>query len=299
MSITKKTIFSMKKILIIPSSPLPDRPWYMASHYEYLIRYLSDEFFIEYGTVPYEPWDNYRQRYPETTPFMRNPNDYDLLIPDISTHWGVQNNPENGKKVAVVLYEPGEGAWHNAKIIGTTTPRVEEIEYPGKKTMSVRFGIDTDMFKPYPMIREDNLLHVGIVGSHANPRHMWQHLQPLWNIPGIRLMYFPINWINKGGGEELIERLGGQGFLDRVVTGDKTGAGIPNIYNQLDVLLRIDCHYGYSFPTLEAAACGVPVIVTDQGIDHHVVAAGGGLLLGDDNHDSSNGVIVEKVIKAV
>ena len=47
----------------------------------------------------------------------------------------------------------------------------------------------------------------------------------------------------------------------------------------MDVLIRIDTSYGYSFPTLEAAACGVPVITTFMGIDHLITEAGGGILI--------------------
>jgi glycosyltransferase involved in cell wall biosynthesis len=106
---------------------------------------------------------------------------------------------------------------------------------------------------------------------------------PNFDLKGVRFMFFPTSWVNQGGD---LDKVGGKEFLKRVVATDKKWPGIPNIYNRMDVLLRIDCSYGYSFPTLEAAACGVPVIVTNQGIDEEIVRAGGGLMLmGDQGAD--------------
>lgn len=282
----------MKKILFVP--PGIQGGWYLEAHIEYLIRYLSDEFFIEQALVPYPPYDNWRERIPPEMPFMRSPDDYDLIVPLLATHWGIQPREDYYDKTAVIMYEPGEGCWNDVKHLAMTTPKVEEGEYPGKILHPVRFGIDTDLFKPYPMQREDNLLHVGVVGSYGNPRRMFEEaIKPLYDLEGIRLMIFPQSWVNNGD-ERVIERYGGKEFTDRIVTGGKFWPGLPNLYNQLDVYLRCDSYYGYSFPVLEAAACGVPVIATDTGIDHHITKAGGGILI-----DKNEPKLAEKVREAV
>lgn len=268
----------VKRILIIP----PMRPWYLEAHYEYLIRYLSDEFFIEIADVPYPPYDNFLLRYPETGPFQRNPDDYDLIFPILATHWVVTDRDRYAHKTAIVMYEPGEGRHQDVAVVGCTTPVVErECRVPFH---SLRFGIDTNLFRPIPMVREDDLLHVGVFGTHINPRRqILEGIVPLFSMPGVRFMFFPSTWANAGGD---LNKVGGRGFLDRVVTGDKYWPGLPSLYNRCDVVLRIDNSYGYSFPTLEAAACGVPVIATYQGIDHQITDAGGGiLLLPDPPHD--------------
>ena len=258
------------RILIIP--PLP---WYMEVHMEYLIRYLSDEFFIEQAFVPYPPYDNFLSRYPETSPFMRNPDDYDLVMPILATHWGITERDKYAYKTAIVMYEPGEGRHQDVAVVGCATPFVEkDCKVPFH---SLRLGIDTEMFKPFPMVREDNLLHVGIVGGHINPRRMIKEaIIPNLDIKGVRFMFFPQNWVNNGGD---ITKVGGEKFLRRVVAGEKKWVGVPNLYNRMDVLLRCDCSTGYSFPTLEAAACGIAVITTSQGIDRYITKAGGGILL--------------------
>lgn len=252
----------------------------MQAHYEYLIRYLSDEFFIEMAQVPYPPYENFLDRFPETSPLERSPEDYDLILPVLPSHSGVPTEDKWFKKMAIVMYEPGEGHWSAAKILGATTPVVEAGDYGDIPIYSLRFGIDTELFKPFQMVREDNLLHVGVIGSYGSPRRMIEEaIKPLYDLEGVRIMFFPQNWVNRGGTEEKIDSLGGPEFIKRVVAGDKYWPGIPNIYNRMDVMLRIDASYGYSFPTLEAAACGVPVIVTDMGIDHHITEAGGGILI--------------------
>src|SRR3990167_2774132 len=268
----------MKKILFIP--PGIQGGWYMENHYEYIIRYLSDEFFIEQAQVPYPPYENFLDRYPATNPLERNPEDYDLIVPILPTHAGVPPTPEWFKKIAIVMYEPGEGHSAAAHTLAGATPIVDQANYEERKCWPVRFGIDTEIYKPYPMLREDNLLHVGIVGSHATPRRMIEQVvKPLFDLEGVRIMFFPSPWVNNGGEPDLIERLGGMEFLKRCVMGNKYGVGIANMYNQLDVLVRCDASYGYSFPVMEAAACSVPVITTNCGIDHFITEAGGGILI--------------------
>jgi glycosyltransferase involved in cell wall biosynthesis len=267
----------------------------MEAHYEYLIRYLSDEFFIEMAGVPYEPFDNFLDRYPETNPFMRSPKDYDLIIPLLPTHAGVPTTQEWFDKMALVMYEPGEGHWNAVKHLASTTDVTDAGVYPDKNVHKVRFGIDIDLFKPIPMLREDNLLHVGVVGSYGNPRRMFEEaIKPLYDLEGVRIMIFPQMWVNNGGTEDKIERLGGMEFVKRVVSGGKFWPGLPNVYNRMDVLLRCDSYYGLSFPVLEAAACGVPVIATNMGVDHHITKAGGGILLKKDESQ-----LAEKVREAV
>lgn len=290
----------MKRILFIP--PGISGGWYVQAHYEYLIRYLSDEFFIEMAQVPYEPFENFLDRFPETSPLERNPDKYDLIVPLLPSHSGVPTTEEWFKKMAIVMYEPGEGHWSAAKILGATTPIVEAGDYGNKKVHSLRFGIDTELFKPYLMVREDDLLHVGVIGSYGSPRRMIEEaIKPFYDLEGVRVMFFPQNWVNRGGTPEKIESLGGMDFISRVVEGDKYWPGIPNTYNRMDVMVRVDASYGYSFPTLEAAACGVPVIVTDMGVDHHITEAGGGILIKGNplSWINKGGELAEKVREAV
>ena len=98
-------------------------------------------------------------------------------------------------------------------------------------------------------------------------------------------MLFPHSWQNHGGNWKDWD---GEHLMPYVVGGDKRWTGMPNIYNRMDVLLRIDQDPAYSFPTLEAAACGVAIIATDSGIDHLITKAGGGILITGDRSQHMN-----------
>lgn len=283
-----------KRILCIP----PWHGWYVEAHVEYLIRELSDEFFMEIADIPYPPYDNYLT-LPHANPFLRNPDTYDLLWPLWAGHWGVPIDPYK-HKTAVVIYQPGEGHTDGCARIGATTPIVEEeftrFNIPFR---SLRFGVDTKLFYPVPTLRNGyccDKLHVGYVGNHANVRHMLTTvISPLRTLEGIHLMLFPASWQNNGGN---FKDWDGDNLMPYVVTGDKRWTGMPNIYNRMDVLLRIDQDPAYSFPTLEAAACGVPVIATHSGIDHLITNAGGGILIpGDRSQHMNNPEITAKNVR--
>jgi hypothetical protein len=288
----------MKKILCIP--PLPS--WYVEAHVEYLIREMADEFFMEIASNPYPPYETYKQRIPPESPFMRNPDEYDLIWPLWAGHWGIPID-QYKYKTAVVIYQVGEGHSAGCKVTGAATPLVEN-EFTAHNTPfhSLRFGIDTNLFYPVPALRNNyccDKLHVGYIGNHANVRHMLTTvISPLRELEGIHLMLFPHSWQNHGGNWNDWD---GEHLMPYVVSGDKRWTGVPNIYNRMDVLLRIDQDPAYSFPTLEAAACGVAVIATNSGIDHLITEAGGGILIPGDRstHMSTPEVTAKNVREAV
>lgn len=262
----------MKKILFIPP-----HPWYVEAHAEYLIRYFGSEFFMEIAPIPYPPYDKYLENFPNSSPFMRNPDDYDLLIPLWPGHWGVPVTDEYAKKMGIIFFEPNESRIDGVKVVAATTP-IAEKTLAKVPHFNLRFGVDTYTFYPNPLVRTDNLLHVGMVGTINNPRRMINPLiKVLKEIEGIRIMLFPTMAPRN---QKELNDMGGD--LSLIVGGAKTWPGLPNVYNQLDILIRCEQDSGYSFPTLEAAACGVPVIATDSGIDHFITEAGGGILIPGD-----------------
>ena len=274
-----------KKILCIP----PWHGWDVEAHVKFLIRSLADDFFMEIAPIPSPPYKNFLDRFPNEGPFKRNPDEYDLLWAMWAGHWAVPQD-EYAHKMAVVLYQPGEGRSIGCKVVGAATPKVERnfADY-NIPFHSLRFGIDTELFYPVSELRNGyccDRFHVGYVGNHANVRHMLTTvISPLRNLEGVHLMLFPHSWQNNGGN---FDDWDGYNLLPYVVTGDKRWTGMPNIYNRMEVLLRIDQDPAYSFPTLEAAACGVPVIATDSGIDHFITEKGGGILIPGDRSDHMN-----------
>lgn len=256
----------LPRILCIP----PHDKWYVEAHVEYLIRYLSDEFFFEIAHID-DPINN---------PMDRNPDDFDLIWCLWPGAWMGLDSAIYGPKAVTVFYGPNEGPYKNLAAVGASTPIVEQ-SLQGFPYHSLRFGVDTNLFAPnLKMAREDDLLHVGYLGNHANVRHMvGPVISKLTDIKGVRLMMFPHNWQNNGGTWTDWE---GEKMKKYVVGGNKLWTGLPNIYNRMDILLRMDQDPAYSFPTQEAAACGVAVIATNSGIDHLFAEAGAAILIPGD-----------------
>src|SRR3990167_854465 len=280
------------KILIIPA-----RRHSLEAYSEYLIRYLSDEFYFEMGYPPEPPYYNIRERVwtGQTSPLEKNPDEFDLIYPHFTTHFFLDPAEKYFHKIALVFLEPGSYQADKA-VIGATSEPVEK-DFGDNPYHSLRFGVDTNLFAPYPMVRIDDKFHVGFVGNLETPRRYLKELViPLISVGNVRLMLFPTGWFKHIRADE-IERCGGQDFVDSIVEGDKWWSGFPNCYNQMDVFIRCDIDAGYQFTVLEAASCGVPVITTDIGIGKELCDAGGGIFIDPTDRDLDR--IREEIRKAV
>jgi len=261
------------KILIIPA-----RRHILEAYTEYIIRYLGDEFYFEMG---YPPMPEYYHNIKEnvwggkTNPLNKNPDEFDLIYPHFSTHWFLEPPEKYAHKVAIVTLEHGQYSRFPDKVavIGVTSKPLEE-EKPD--AIPLRFGVDTELFKPFPQARMDNKLHVGFVGNIQTPRRYIKELfMPLKELEGVKLDIYPTIWMNSRNDE--IELIGGQDTLDNIVGGDVWLSGLPNIYNRMDIYVRCDIDLGYQISLLEAAACGVPIVTTDLGVGKEICEAGGGI----------------------
>ncbi len=264
----------MNKILIIPA-----RRHAIEAYSEYLIRYLSDEFYFEMGYPPEPPYNDIRKRVwnGNTSPLEKNPDEFDLIYPHFNSHTFVQPAENYYHKMVYVYLEPSYPSQNLAAIAATSEP--VEKSFGDQPHFNLRFGVDTELFKPYPMVRIDDLFHVGFTGNIQTPRRYLRELfMPLYDLKGVRLMVYPAVWYKHTRLDE-IENMGGQPLIDSIVEGDKWWSGFPNCYNQMDVFVRCDINPGYQFTVLEAAACGVPVVTTDPGLGKELCEAGGGVYI--------------------
>ena len=128
----------MKKILFIRHTPTT-APWYVENHVEYIIRHLGNKYNFDLAIASETINDG----------FHRDPNDYDLLVPLLTTHPHMENPAKFYPKMAGIVYEPGEIGMIKGVCYASTNPitdqRLEEMKLPYVKT---RFGIDTNLFKP-------------------------------------------------------------------------------------------------------------------------------------------------------
>lgn len=264
---------SIPRILIIPA-----RRHILEAYSEYIIRYLGNEFYFEMG---YPSMPEYYSSIKEnvwggkTHPLMKNPDEFDLIYPHFSTHWFLEPPEKYAHKVAIVTMEHGQYSRFPDKvaIIGVTS-KFLEIERPD--AIPLRFGVDTELFRPFPQARLDDKIHVGFIGNIQTPRRYIKELfMPLKSLEGIKLDIYPTSWLNSRDDE--IEAIGGQDTLDNIVGGDVWLSGLPNIYNRMDIYIRCDINLGYQISLLEAAACGVPIVTTDPGVGKEICEAGGGI----------------------
>lgn len=277
----------MKKILIIPA-----RKHAIEAYTEYLIRYLSDEFYFEMGYPPIPPYHNIAKRVwsGETSPLEKNPDEFDLIYPHFNTHTFIQPPEKYYHKMVYVYLEPQYPSKGMAAVAATSKP--VEASFADQPFARLRFGVDTELFQPYQMVRKDDLFHIGFVGNIQTPRRYMKDLFiPLHNIPGAKLVIYPASW-HKHTRRDEIQAMGSQVLIDSIVDGDKWWSGFPNCYNQMDVYIRCDINPGYQFTVLEAAACGIPVVTTDPGLGKELAEAGGAFYI-----PCQDGNWEEKVLK--
>lgn len=255
----------MKKLLIIPA-----RRHIAESYYEYLARYLGDEWLID---IAYPTIDN-------ASPLAKNPDDYDLLLPMFDSHWFL---PEDKYKHKVINVQFESGTRYQTISACTSDPVCKKMT---GHEFHLRFPVDTELFNHFPQPREDDKLHVGFLGNIQTPRRYLRELfMPLAEVDGVKIDIYPTTWVNPRPDE--LELMGGEKVVENIEGGDKWLSGLPNIYNRMDVYVRCDIDHGYQFSVMEAAACGIPVVCTDSGPTKEVTDAGGGICVGDPQGDWS------------
>src|SRR3990167_3994026 len=107
---------SVKKILIIPA-----RKHAIEAYSEYLIRYLSDEFYFEMGYPPEPPYDDIKKGVwtGNTSPLEKNPDDFDLIYPHFNSHTFIQPPEKYYHKMVYVYLEPAYPSQNLAAVAAT------------------------------------------------------------------------------------------------------------------------------------------------------------------------------------
>ena len=270
---------SPPKILIIPA-----RRHILEAYYEYIIRYLGDEFYFEQGYPPQPPYTDIRKRVRsgETSPLEKNPDDFDLILPHFTTHHFLVPSEKYWHKMAMAFLEPG--TFQNIAVVGATNKPCEEA-FGDNPHHKLRFGVDTNLFQPFPQARLDDKVHVGFLGNIQTPRRYIKELfMPLKDLKGVKLDIYPSIW-HKHTRLDEIELMGGQDMLDSIVSGDCWEVGLPNIYNRMDIYVRCDIDPGAQLSIGEAAACGIPVVSCDPGIGKELADYGGGIYIDAKDRD--------------
>jgi len=271
------------------------RKYILEAYFEYLIRYLGNEFIIDQAYTPYPPYDKFAKNptYNGNNPMMRNPDEYDLILPHFPTHWNVwgdehwtDKSKDYARKIALILWDGMYGRQKDVAVVGATNPIItKQLRRQGIRSYPLQLGLDFDLFKPIKLARDTSELRVGIIGHYLQPRRMMREIFPkIRHIPGVKFMVFPTDWEqakDNHDSEAIFE-----GDYSCIYPGNRWFNGLPNVYNSVDVLLRMDEGIDYALPVMEAAACGIPSICTSGGNVEGLAKSQGCFLIPSDVYDA-------------
>jgi glycosyltransferase involved in cell wall biosynthesis len=142
-------------------------------------------------------------------------------------------------------------------------------------------GVDTELFQPEgpAASRGGRPRLLMVVASLAGDREPAAALHALAAVPGAELFIAggpPTGQLAGDPGHQALSKLAGQlGVTDRVTfTGQLTQADAPALMRSADVLLNLSPGAPLARVTIEAMACGVPVIAISSGAHQDAVLDG-------------------------
>ncbi len=159
--------------------------------------------------------------------------------------------------------------------ISHTTKRdlVEHLGVPEERIFVVYHGIDHDLFRPVERrpIEEPYVLFVGSEHPRKNLVTLLRAFKLLKERDG---RFRPLKLVKvgaAGGGEAPFRQRTLQAMAELGLEGDVVFAGVvpeedlPAYYSGAECMVFPSLYEGFGFPTLEAMACGCPVIVSNAG----------------------------------
>ena len=162
----------------------------------------------------------------------------------------------------------------------------EVSKYTSKKTIIIPFGIDTDLFKPLPVNKNDSF----IIGTAKSLEKIYRIDSVIRVFAELHKMYPHKNMqlLIAGDGSQrfVLEKLARDlGVAELIVfKGHCTVAEMPVLLNQIDILVNISQNESFGVAVLEASACEKCVIATNVGGLSEVVEDGKtGFLIDSDN----------------
>jgi glycosyltransferase involved in cell wall biosynthesis len=193
----------------------------------------------------------------------------ELKLPQVQTFYSlaVQDGPRAGARRARLELALARSA--RAVLVGASaeSSALARLGVPQAAIRVVPPGVDTGLFQPDGPAadRGDRPRLLMVVTSLAADRGPAAALHALAAVPGTELFIAggpPAAELAGDPGHQALSKLAGQlGVADRVTfTGQVTRAGVPALMRSADVLLNLSAGEQTARVTIEAMACGVPVI---------------------------------------
>ena len=207
----------------------------------------------------------------------------DLHLPQVQTFYSlaIQDGPSAGARRARLELALARSA--RAVLVGASAEgsALAQLGVPQAAIRVVPPGVDTGLFQPDGPAASRNgrprLLMV--VTSLAGDRGPAAALHALAAVPDAELFIAggpPAGQLARDPGHRALSKLAGQlGVTDRVTcTGQLTQSAMPALMRSADVLLNLSPDGPLAWVTIEAMACGVPVIAVSSGAHQDAVLDG-------------------------
>ena len=234
--------------------------FYLEAYVEYIIRYFGEHQIDLAVPSDLARISDYPEGFQHIYSLAKHPEDYDLIV-DLFQHSQRIDMQKYGDKVVRVVWNAGNTRKGASFYISTTEATDVACRDQHLNFKRLKFGTDTRLFCPFPQWKKEGL-NVGVVGRLNSPmKKMNEIVMQLIDIPGVNILLFA----DDDYPQVDIDRNGGKDMVTRIVSGKKYWTGMPNIYNQMDVLLEPDVKGDIKFPILDAGACGVPAVTGSTG----------------------------------
>lgn len=206
-----------------------------------------------------------------------------LNLPQVQTFYSlaVQDGPSAGARRARLELALARGARAVLVAASADSSALGRLGVPQAAIRVVPPGVDTSLFQPDGPVasRGDRPRLLMVVTGLADDRGPVAALHTLAAVPGAELVIAggpDAAQLARDPGRQALSKLAGQlGVADRVTfTGQVTRAGIPGLMRSADMLLNLNPRGPLARVSIEAMACGVPVIAVNSSAHQDAVLDG-------------------------
>ena len=146
--------------------------------------------------------------------------------------------------------------------------RTEASNYTDRDFLITPFGIDTNVYKPFPQRRTSDLFTIGTV-KKLDKTYGVDRLLRAFAILRDKRPKVELRLLVVGDGSErenlveLAQSLGISPYVEFI--GAASQRDVPDLLNRMSVYVALSRSESFGVSVLEASACGVPVVVSDAG----------------------------------
>lgn len=152
--------------------------------------------------------------------------------------------------------------------IVTSSP--EGFRIPSDKVRIIGQGIDVDIFRPVAGSRRDEVLSVSRISPRKRLEFLVQAMAVLSHQPAaagmrLRLVGSPLNTADRAYQRRLAKQVRATGLQDRIVfDGYRSREEIASLHSRAFVHVNVSATGSMDKTVLEALACGVPVVTSNE-----------------------------------